>query len=96
MTIKPASDRAQYGDADWASPLRTLGSGAGDCRTMRSWNSSRFSRTEMDADDLRVVIVRDDKRLIEHAVLAVRSERKWLVLDNRTMAILNTEGRPRL
>jgi hypothetical protein len=30
----------------------------------------------VDADDLRVVIVRDDKRLIEHAVLAVRSERK--------------------
>jgi hypothetical protein len=31
--------------------------------------------------------VRDDKRPTEHAILAV----KWLVLDNRTMAILNTE-----
>ncbi|MGA9126110.1 MAG: hypothetical protein WB382_22630, partial [Pseudolabrys sp.] len=26
-----------------------------------------------------------------HAVVAVRSEQRWLILDNRTMAILNAE-----
>ena len=35
--------------------------------------------------------MQDDKRLSEHAILAVRLERKWLVLDSRTMAIPNTE-----
>jgi len=35
--------------------------------------------------------VRDDKRSTEHAVLAVRYERNWLVLDNRTMSISDTE-----
>ena len=92
MTIKPASDWAQYGDADyWASPLQTLGSGAGDCEDYAILKYVALRELGADPDDLRVVIVRDDKRLIEHAVLAVRSERKWLVLDNRTMAILNTE-----
>ena len=92
MTIKPASDWAQYGYDDyWPSPLQTLGSGAGDCEDYAIVKYVALRELGVDADDLRVVIVRDDKRLVEHAVLAVRSERKWLVLDNRTMAILNTE-----
>ena len=92
MTIKPASDWAQYGDADyWASPLQTLGSGAGDCEDYAIVKYVALRELGVGADDLRVVIVRDDKRLTEHAVVAVRSERKWVVLDNRTMAIINTE-----
>ena len=32
MAVRPMSDCTQYGYADfWASPLQTLGSGAGDC-----------------------------------------------------------------
>ncbi|MFZ0353411.1 MAG: transglutaminase-like cysteine peptidase, partial [Pseudolabrys sp.] len=92
MTIKPASDWAQYGDADyWASPLQTLGSEAGDCEDYAIVKYVALRELGVGADDLRVVIVRDDKRLTDHAVVAVRYERKWLVLDNRTMAILNTE-----
>ena len=92
MTIKPASDWAQYGDVDyWASPLQTLGRGAGDCEDYAIVKYVALRELGVGADDLRVVIVRDEKRLTEHAVVAVRSERKWLVLDNRTMAILNTE-----
>ena len=92
MTIKPANDWAQYGDADyWASPLQTLGSEAGDCEDYAIVKYVALRELGVGADDLRVVIVRDDKRLTEHAVVTVRYERKWLVLDNRTMAILNTE-----
>ena len=91
-SIKPASDWAQYGVADyWASPLQTLGNEAGDCEDYAIVKYVALRELGIGADDLRVVIVRDDKRLTEHAVLAVRYERKWLVLDNRTMAILNTE-----
>jgi len=92
MTIKPASDWTQYGDADyWASPLETLGSGAGDCEDYAIVKYVALRELGVSADDLRVVIVRDNKRLTEHAVVAVRFEQKWLVLDNRTMAILNAE-----
>jgi len=92
MAIKPVSDWAQYGYNDyWASPLQTLGSGAGDCEDYAIVKYVALRELGIGADDLRVVIVQDDKRLTEHAVVAVRSERKWLVLDNRTMAILNTE-----
>jgi predicted transglutaminase-like cysteine proteinase len=92
MAIKPASDWAQYGYDDyWASPLQTLGSGAGDCEDYAIVKYVALRELGVGADDLRVVIVHDDKRLTEHAVVAVRSERKWLVLDNRTMAILNAE-----
>jgi predicted transglutaminase-like cysteine proteinase len=92
VSIKPASDRALYGDADyWASPLQTLANGAGDCEDFAILKYVALRELGVGADDLRVVIVQDDKRRTEHAILAVRSERKWLVLDNRTMAILNTE-----
>ena len=37
---------------------------------------------------ISVVIVQDDKRRTEHAVVAVRYEQKWLILDNLTMAII--------
>jgi predicted transglutaminase-like cysteine proteinase len=45
----------------------------------------------IDADDLRLVIVQDDKRRTEHAVVAVGYEQKWLILDNLTMAIITAE-----
>jgi predicted transglutaminase-like cysteine proteinase len=92
MAIKPANDWAQYGYDDyWASPLQTLGNGAGDCEDYAIVKYVALRELGVGADDLRIVIVRDDKRLTEHAVVAVRSDRKWLVLDNRTMAILNAE-----
>jgi predicted transglutaminase-like cysteine proteinase len=45
----------------------------------------------MAETDLRLMIVRDDKHQTEHAIVAVRDEREWLILDNRTMFIVNAE-----
>src|SRR4029450_6531504 len=42
-------------------------------------------------DDLRLVIVQNEKREIGHAVVAVRYEQRWLILDNRTMSILDAD-----
>ena len=92
MTIRPASDWALYRDADyWASPLQTLDSGAGDCEDYAILKYVALRELGVGSDDLRVVIVQDDKHLTEHAIVAVRSQQKWLVLDNRTMVLLNTE-----
>ncbi len=92
MSIKPASDWSQYGYADfWASPLQTLGSGAGDCEDYAIVKYVVLHELGIASDDLRLVIVQDDQRQTGHAIVAVRYEQRWLVLDNRTMAILNAE-----
>ena len=90
MAIRPVSDWAQYGLADfWASPLQTLGSEAGDCEDYAIVKYAALRELGILPDDLRLVIVQDDKREVGHAVVAVRYEQRWLILDNRTMAILD-------
>jgi predicted transglutaminase-like cysteine proteinase len=92
MAIRPTSDWVQYGYADfWASPLQTLGSGAGDCEDYAIVKYVALRELGVLPDDLRLVIVQDEKREIGHAVVAVRHEQRWLILDNRTMAILDAD-----
>ena len=92
MAIRPVSDWAQYGLADfWASPLETLNSEAGDCEDYAIVKYVALRELGILPDDLRLIIVQDDKRETGHAVVAVRYEQRWLILDNRTMAILNAE-----
>jgi predicted transglutaminase-like cysteine proteinase len=92
MAIRATSDWAQYGYADfWASPLQTLGSGAGDCEDYAIVKYVALRELGVLPDDLRLVIVQDEKREIGHAVVAVRHEQRWLILDNRTMAILDAD-----
>jgi predicted transglutaminase-like cysteine proteinase len=63
LAIRPASDWAQYGTADfWASPLQTLGSGAGDCEDYAIVKYVVLRALGMAETDLRLMIVRDDKR----------------------------------
>ncbi len=89
LAIRPASDWAQYGYADfWASPLQTLGSGAGDCEDYAIVKYVVLRALGMT--DLRLMIVRDDKHQTEHAIVAVRDGQEWLILDNRTMFLVNT------
>jgi predicted transglutaminase-like cysteine proteinase len=92
MAIRPTSDWAQYGLADfWASPLQTLANGAGDCEDYAIVKYVALRELGILPEDLRLVIVQDDKHEVGHAVVAVRYEQRWLILDNRTMAILDAE-----
>ena len=92
MSIRPASDWSQYGYVDfWASPLQTLGNGAGDCEDYAIVKYAVLRELGVASDDLRLVIVQDEQRQTGHAIVAVRFEQRWLVLDNRTMAILDAE-----
>lgn len=92
MAVRATSDWAQYGLADfWASPLQTMDSGAGDCEDYAIVKYSALRELGIAPDDLRLVIVQDEKRETGHAVVIVRYEQRWLVLDNRTMAILDAE-----
>jgi predicted transglutaminase-like cysteine proteinase len=92
MAIRPISDWVQYGYADfWASPLQTMASGAGDCEDYAIVKYVALRELGVPPDDLRLVIVQDEKREIGHAVVAVRYEQRWLILDNRTMSILDAD-----
>lgn len=92
LRIKPTSDWAQYGYVDfWASPLQTLSSGAGDCEDYAILKYAALRELGIAPRDLRIVIVRDNVRKMQHAVLAVHNKNNWLILDNRTMAMLTAE-----
>lgn len=92
MAVRPLSDWTQYGYADfWASPLQTLSNGAGDCEDYAIVKYVALRQLGIHADDLRLIVVQDERRETGHAVVAVRYEQRWLILDNRTMAILAAE-----
>jgi predicted transglutaminase-like cysteine proteinase len=92
LAIRPTSDWTQYGYADfWASPLQTLGRGAGDCEDYAIVKYIALRELGISPHDLKLVIVQDDRFDLSHAIVAVRSEQHWLILDNRTMAILDAE-----
>jgi predicted transglutaminase-like cysteine proteinase len=92
LAIRPESDWAQYGIADfWASPLQTLASGAGDCEDYAIVKYVVLRALGMAEADLRLMIVHDDKHQTEHAIVAVRDGQEWLILDNRTMFIVNAD-----
>src|SRR5690242_21740401 len=86
-----AASSERYGADFWASPLQTLGSGAGDCEDYAIVKYVALRDMGFDPSNLRFVIVRDMARQTDHAVVTVRDGQDWLILDNRTMLILNAE-----
>jgi predicted transglutaminase-like cysteine proteinase len=90
LAIAAASDMAQYGVEDkWASPLTTFASGRGDCEDYALAKYAALRAAGFASDDLRLVIVHLPQSRIDHAVLSVRDEGRWLILDNRRFAILD-------
>jgi predicted transglutaminase-like cysteine proteinase len=88
LTIKPMSDLALYGAEDvWSPPLATFARGAGDCEDYAIAKFVALQEAGVSADDLRIVILRDDVRDEDHAVVAARLDGNWLMLDNLHMAM---------
>lgn len=88
LRIKPMSDWALYGAEDvWSPPLATLAMGAGDCEDYAIVKFFALQEAGVSADDLRIVILRDDIRDEDHAVVAARLDGNWLMLDNLRMAM---------
>lgn len=82
------SDRVNHGQDDyWASPLTFLRL-SGDCEDYAIIKYVSLRQIGFDADQLRVVVVRDVLRDLAHAVLAVQVEDDVLILDNLFQAVL--------
>jgi predicted transglutaminase-like cysteine proteinase len=89
LAIRPVSDLAQYGRIDvWSSPLATFAQGAGDCEDYAIAKFVALRVAGIAAEDLRLVIMRDTIRQEDHAVVAARLDGRWLMLDNRHMAMV--------
>lgn len=90
LAIVATSDMAQYGVEDkWASPLMTFTSGRGDCEDYALAKYAALRAVGFADADLRLLIVRLPQAKIDHAVLSVRHEGRWLILDNRRFAMLD-------
>jgi len=88
LAIRPTSDLAQWGVMDrWSAPLATLASGRGDCEDYAIAKYVALREAGVGRNDVRFIIVRDLMNNIDHAVLAARVDDKWLVLDNRRLAL---------
>jgi predicted transglutaminase-like cysteine proteinase len=89
LAIRPMSDLKQYGvEYVWSSPLATLTSGAGSCMDYAIAKYVALGEAGLADDDLRIVGVRDTKVRDAHAVVAARESGNWLILDNRSMLLL--------
>jgi predicted transglutaminase-like cysteine proteinase len=89
LAIRPMSDLANYGEVDvWASPLMALTRGAGDCEDYAIAKMAVLKAAGVPSEDLRLVILRETRRTEDHAVLAVRLNERWIVLDNRMLVML--------
>ena len=83
------SDLSINGEEDvWSSPLTTLGIGAGDCEDYAIAKFIALQEAGVSPDDLRIVVLQDNFRGEDHAVVAARLDGNWLILDNRHMAMV--------
>jgi predicted transglutaminase-like cysteine proteinase len=95
LVIRPVSDLEQYGSIDvWSSPLATFTTGAGDCEDYAIAKYVALRVAGVPAEDLRLVIVRDTLQQEDHAVVSARLDGRWLLLDNRRMAMLEDSQLP--
>jgi predicted transglutaminase-like cysteine proteinase len=90
LSIRATSDLVQHGQIDiWSSPLTTLERGGGDCEDYAIAKFVALRRAGIAPDDLRIVIMHDTIRGEGHAVAAARLDGRWLMLDNRRMAMVS-------
>jgi predicted transglutaminase-like cysteine proteinase len=89
LAIRPIVDLAQHGQIDvWSSPLATLARGGGDCEDYAIAKFTALRRAGLSPDDLRIVVLHDTIQGEDHAVAAARLDGRWLMLDNRRMAMV--------
>jgi predicted transglutaminase-like cysteine proteinase len=89
LSIAYVSDRLQHTTGDvWSPALSTFASGSGDCEDFAIAKYLALREAGVAAEDLRLLVVRLPAISQAHAVVAARLEGRWLILDNRRMAMV--------
>ncbi len=81
-------DRNQWGVADqWTAPFinkkGAFETGHGDCEDYALAKYVALRQAGVRSEDVRMVLGHDHAVRADHAVLAVRHDKRWLILDNR-------------
>jgi predicted transglutaminase-like cysteine proteinase len=93
--IRYTSDLEQHGVVNvWMTPLASLASGQGDCKDYAIAKYAALQEIGLAAEDLQILIVRDRAVRQDHAVVAVRNDGHWLILDNRFDLLPRPEALP--
>ena len=88
--IRYTEDAEQYGRADfWAGAKRTLKTGRGDCEDIALVKMQLLAAAGVSRDDMILTIARDLVRNADHAVLVVRTDAGYRLLDNATDTVLD-------
>lgn len=88
--IRYVEDRQLYGKADyWADARTTLRRGAGDCEDIAVVKLALLAGAGVRREDIYLTVARDLARNADHALLVVRAEGRFWLLDNNTDRLLD-------
>lgn len=80
-----------HADDEWRSPLAILSRGIGDCKHHALLKYAMLREIGVSPDALKIIVVEVRSTHQLHAILAVRAEKGgWLVLDNRTLVLVES------
>lgn len=89
--VRFIDDRVQFGTADkWQAAPETLTRGRGDCEDYAIAKRAMLRAAGVADRDLYLVVLKDLTRRADHAVLVVRAQGRFLVLDNGTDRIADS------
>lgn len=89
--VKFVSDIRGTGRSDlWSSAVETLGRGQGDCEDYAIAKLQILQALGFSSNDLYLAVVRDLVRRADHAVLVVRVDGRFVVLDNNVDRVLDS------
>lgn len=81
--IRYRSDRRSYGKTDhWATLAEIAERGAGDCEDYAIAKMWLLKASGIPSDAMQLIVLRDTRRSLYHAVLAVHHEGQVFILDN--------------
>ena len=90
--VQFANDITVFGDEDrWSATAETLRRGSGDCEDFAIAKLQMLRAAGFADDDLYLVVLRDERRMCDHAVAVVRIGGRLLVLDNGTSQIVDSD-----
>jgi predicted transglutaminase-like cysteine proteinase len=89
--VRFVDDRIQFGTVDrWLAASETLARGRGDCEDFAIAKRALLKAAGVPDRDLYLVVLKDLTRRADHAVLVVRANDRFLVLDNGTDRIVDS------
>lgn len=88
--IRFVEDKALYGKADfWATASETLRARAGDCEDIAIVKMQMLAAAGVPRSDMYLTLARDLARNADHAMLIVKADGRYWLLDNSTDRLLD-------